>query len=192
MHVQPTRALARNALGDLSGVSQASLLIALATLRDALAPGQAFTVPAVLDQSSLLAVLSSFIPNVPTPTTSIPTPVGVPASAPVSAVPSTGSWMAGMSRTDRDTTRSQRLQQQREQIGRRLRTYRVRHGLTQQELAEQVNALAYKQDGVMVVLDRQQVSKWENGKKMPSRFYRQYLEQLLASDPAEAILQAVA
>jgi len=76
MRVQPTRNPARPASGHSPAMSEARLLSALATLRDALTPGQALDVPAVLDRSALLACLSVLTTNVPAPT-----PVPAPASA---------------------------------------------------------------------------------------------------------------
>lgn len=93
MHVQPTHAVARRALGDSSGVSQASLLSALATLRDALAPGQALPVSTVLDQPSVLATSTLSVSDVSVPTTPIPISAPVRVPAPV--------WSAGNRRVDR-------------------------------------------------------------------------------------------
>jgi hypothetical protein len=63
-------------------VSEARLLSALATLRDALTPGEALNVPAVLDRSALLDVLSAFTTN-----DSAPTTVPAPTSPAVAELP---------------------------------------------------------------------------------------------------------
>ncbi|GAA4456132.1 hypothetical protein [Phytohabitans houttuyneae] len=69
--------------GTESEVSSSALLVALATLRDALAPGQSLTVPAVLDRAAVLEVLATFIPIAATPTgaTSVPAVPVTPVSA---------------------------------------------------------------------------------------------------------------
>lgn len=82
MPVQPTVLPARGASGRFPAVSEARLLSALATLRDALTPDEALDVPAVLDRSALLACLSVFTTDTPTPTpTCTPAPAAVVASA---------------------------------------------------------------------------------------------------------------
>ncbi|MFE9207012.1 hypothetical protein [Micromonospora sp. NPDC007230] len=70
MPVQPTVHPALCASGNSSALSDARLLSALATLRDALAPGKALNLPAVLDRAALLACLSVLTTN---PTT-VPAP----------------------------------------------------------------------------------------------------------------------
>jgi hypothetical protein len=54
-------------------LSEARLLSALATLRDVLTPGEALNVPAVLDRSALLDVLSVLTTD-PATTTPVPVP----------------------------------------------------------------------------------------------------------------------
>ncbi|RZU72531.1 hypothetical protein EV384_0902 [Micromonospora kangleipakensis] len=68
MPVQRTVHPAHCASGHSSALSDARLLSALATLRDALAPGEALNLPAVLDHTALLACLSVLGTN-STPTT---------------------------------------------------------------------------------------------------------------------------
>lgn len=70
MPVQPTVHPAHRASGNSSVLSDARLLSALATLRDALAPGKALNLPAVLDEAALLACLSV----IATDTTTAPVP----------------------------------------------------------------------------------------------------------------------
>ena len=67
MPVQPTVHPALCASGHSSALSDARLLSALATLRDALAPGEALNLPAVLDRTALLDVLSVLTTNATTP-----------------------------------------------------------------------------------------------------------------------------
>jgi DNA-binding transcriptional regulator YiaG/tetratricopeptide (TPR) repeat protein len=57
----------------------------------------------------------------------------------------------------------------------RLQQYRARWGLTQQETAEEIARLAWVQDGEAVAVNGDMVSKWERGKKRPSRRYRKLL-----------------
>lgn len=78
-----------------SEVSSAALLVALATLRDVLAPGLPLIVPAVLDRAAVWEVLATFIPTSGTGTAAAsvqPGPV-----VPVSAVPASAGdgreWM---------------------------------------------------------------------------------------------------
>jgi hypothetical protein len=68
MPVQSTSTVvpARCAPGLSSAPSQARLLSAVATLRDALAPDVALNVPDVLDETALLACLSVIVINTPT------------------------------------------------------------------------------------------------------------------------------
>lgn len=81
MPVQPTVHPAHCASGHSPALSDARLLSALATLRDALAPGKALNLPAVLDRAALLDALSVLTTNTPTPT---PVPAtGHAAPAPV-------------------------------------------------------------------------------------------------------------
>ncbi|MEV0154136.1 XRE family transcriptional regulator [Micromonospora sp. NPDC050686] len=72
MPVQPTVHPAHRASGNSSALSDARLLSALATLRDALAPGKALNLPAVLDRTALLDVLSVLCTNATTPTAPAP------------------------------------------------------------------------------------------------------------------------
>jgi hypothetical protein len=76
MPVQRTSVPARSASGQSSAPSQARLLSAVATLHDALTPGQALNVPAVLNRSALLDLLSVLVTNA-----SAPTPVPAPDAA---------------------------------------------------------------------------------------------------------------
>jgi hypothetical protein len=73
MPVQPTVHPALCASGHSPALSDARLLSALATLRDALAPDLALNLPAVLNETALLACLSVLTTNAPTPTT-VPAP----------------------------------------------------------------------------------------------------------------------
>lgn len=66
MPVQPTVHPARCASGHSPAPSEARLLSALATLRDALAPDVALNLPAVLDEAALLACLSVLTNTTPT------------------------------------------------------------------------------------------------------------------------------
>lgn len=75
MPVQPTVSPARSASGNCSALSQARLFSAVATLRDALAPDVALDVPAVLDRSALLDVLSVLFTSTTTPTAAVCAPV---------------------------------------------------------------------------------------------------------------------
>lgn len=73
MPVQRTVHPAHCASGHFPVLSDARLLSALATLRDALAPGKALNLPAVLDRTALLDVLSVLCTNATAPT--VPAPV---------------------------------------------------------------------------------------------------------------------
>lgn len=81
----------------------------------------------------------------------------------------------------------------------RLREHRLRRGLTQQEVAEGLERLAWVQAGRRVGVNADMVSKWERGQKSPSRFYFRLLcsffdatrDQLdSAGTPAAAALPA--
>ena len=72
MPVQPTVRPAHCASGHSPALSEARLLSAVATLRDALAPGKALNLPAVLDRTALLDVLSVLSTNATTPTAPAP------------------------------------------------------------------------------------------------------------------------
>lgn len=76
MPVQPTVHPAHRASGNCSALSEARLLSAVATLRDALAPDLALNLPVVLDRAALLDVLSALCANTPTPT---PAPATAPS-----------------------------------------------------------------------------------------------------------------
>ncbi|KAB1110179.1 XRE family transcriptional regulator [Micromonospora aurantiaca] len=67
MPVQPTVHPAVCASGHSLALPDARLLSALATLRDALAPGEALNLPAVLDRTALLDALSVLTTNATTP-----------------------------------------------------------------------------------------------------------------------------
>ncbi|WP_225853664.1 hypothetical protein [Micromonospora sp. AMSO31t] len=67
MPVQPTVHPALCASGHSPALSDARLLSAVATLRDALAPGKALNLPAALDRTALLDVLSVLTTNAITP-----------------------------------------------------------------------------------------------------------------------------
>src|SRR5690348_12664653 len=54
----------------------------------------------------------------------------------------------------------------------RLREFRERRGLTQQEVAEELTKLAWSRDHQRVGVNADMVSKWERGEKRPSRMYR--------------------
>lgn len=74
MPVQPTVHPAQRASGNCSALSEARLLSAVATLRNALAPDVALNLPAVLDRSALLDCLSVLLTNTH-PATTTPAPV---------------------------------------------------------------------------------------------------------------------
>ena len=54
----------------------------------------------------------------------------------------------------------------------RLKAQRARMGLTQQEVAEALAALAWEHDHEQLGVDADMVSKWERGAKRPRRLYR--------------------
>jgi transcriptional regulator with XRE-family HTH domain len=56
----------------------------------------------------------------------------------------------------------------------RLQDFRLRKGITQEEVAEELIRLAAA-DGVEVKVDGSVISKWERGKKRPRRHYRRLL-----------------
>jgi transcriptional regulator with XRE-family HTH domain len=62
-----------------------------------------------------------------------------------------------------------------------LRTFRTRHGLSQQDLVDHLAALAWQHTGEHLGLDRQMISKWERGLKLPGPRYRRLLALLLAT-----------
>ncbi|MFU8873424.1 hypothetical protein [Micromonospora sp. SL4-19] len=79
MPVQLTVHPAHRASGNFSALSDARLLSALATLRDALAPGKALNLPAVLDRTALLDALSVLTTNTPATTAVLTTGHASPA-----------------------------------------------------------------------------------------------------------------
>jgi DNA-binding transcriptional regulator YiaG len=62
-----------------------------------------------------------------------------------------------------------------------LRAQRARLGLTQQEVAEALAALAWEHDHEQLGVDADMVSKWERGAKRPRRLYRRLLCMLYNS-----------
>ncbi|MFI5906220.1 multiprotein-bridging factor 1 family protein [Dactylosporangium sp. NPDC051541] len=64
-------------------------------------------------------------------------------------------------------------------FGLRLRRLREQHGLTQQELVDRLISLAWTETRQHVGLDRQMVSKWERGIKIPDKRYRNLLRTAL-------------
>jgi transcriptional regulator with XRE-family HTH domain len=56
-----------------------------------------------------------------------------------------------------------------------LSDYRQTMGLTQEDLADELARLAWERERVKVSVNAQMVSKWERGRKRPSRFYRRLL-----------------
>jgi transcriptional regulator with XRE-family HTH domain len=57
----------------------------------------------------------------------------------------------------------------------RLKTYRLRAGLTQEEVAEALANLAWERDRERLAVDANHVSKWERGVIRPRKFYRRLL-----------------
>ena len=53
-----------------------------------------------------------------------------------------------------------------------LKAYRARLGLTPEEVAEALLALAWEDDHEMLGVDAAMVSKWERGKKRPRKWAR--------------------
>src|SRR5437763_13087166 len=62
-----------------------------------------------------------------------------------------------------------------------LKAQRARMGLTQQEVAEALAALAWEHDHEQLGVDADMVSKWERGAKRPRRLYRRLLCMLYNS-----------
>src|SRR5882672_6348801 len=62
-----------------------------------------------------------------------------------------------------------------------LKAQRARLGLTQQEVAEALAALAWEHDHEQLGVDADMVSKWERGAKRPRRLYRRLLCMLYNS-----------
>src|SRR5438445_145495 len=67
----------------------------------------------------------------------------------------------------------------------RLKAQRARLGLTQQEVAEALAALAWEHDHQQLPVDANHVSKWERGKRRPRRLYRRLLCTLYESTEEE-------
>lgn len=70
-------------------------------------------------------------------------------------------------------------------FGRQLQQHRRRYGLTQQGVAEQLAALAWRQGKKLLGVDRQMVSKWEREQKRPDTHYRKLLCQLFGASEHE-------
>lgn len=60
-------------------------------------------------------------------------------------------------------------------FGEPLRRLRRKHGLTQQQVADELAKLAWTQRKTRVGVDRQMVSKWEREEKCPDQLYRELL-----------------
>jgi transcriptional regulator with XRE-family HTH domain len=75
-------------------------------------------------------------------------------------------------------------QAKREQFARALRAFRTANGLTQQDVVERLNALAWQHTHTELGVDRQMVSKWERGAKLPQPHYRDLFILLFASTEA--------
>jgi transcriptional regulator with XRE-family HTH domain len=67
----------------------------------------------------------------------------------------------------------------------RLREQRLQNGMTQQEVAEQVERLAWLLDRRRVGVNADMVSKWERGQKQPSALYVRMLSVLFGVNSAE-------
>jgi len=67
-----------------------------------------------------------------------------------------------------------------------LRTLRLRRGWTQQDVAQNLDRIAWSQSGKHVGVNADMVAKWERGVKAPSRHYRELLGTLFDIDPAES------
>ena len=65
----------------------------------------------------------------------------------------------------------------------RLRERRLQRGMTQQEVAEGLERLAWVQAAHRVGVNADMVSKWERGQKSPSRFYLCLLCSLFDATP---------
>lgn len=70
-------------------------------------------------------------------------------------------------------------------VGSRLRQCREEHGLTQQDVAERLAALAWTRTGRHVGVNSDMISKWERGTKPLSRRYQQLFCLLFERPPAE-------
>jgi transcriptional regulator with XRE-family HTH domain/tetratricopeptide (TPR) repeat protein len=67
----------------------------------------------------------------------------------------------------------------------RLRECRLRYGLTQQEVADEVTRLAWERDRRVVGVDAESVSRWERGERRPRKYYRQLLCLLFGATEPE-------
>jgi transcriptional regulator with XRE-family HTH domain len=67
----------------------------------------------------------------------------------------------------------------------RLRALREEHGLTQQEVAEQLGKLAFLRMKRHVGVNADMVAKWERGVKAPSKLYRELLGLLFGVSAGE-------
>ena len=67
----------------------------------------------------------------------------------------------------------------------RLRERRLQRGMTQQEVAEALERLAWLQQSQRVGVNPDMVSKWERGTKRPSRLYLRLLCALFEVTPAQ-------
>jgi transcriptional regulator with XRE-family HTH domain len=74
-----------------------------------------------------------------------------------------------------------------EQLGHRLRAHRMRLEMTQHDIAEGLERLAWARDRRRVGVNADMVSKWERGLKRPSRFYLRLLSSLFGTT-ADALL----
>src|SRR3989440_7064927 len=63
-----------------------------------------------------------------------------------------------------------------------LRQHRLSRGLTQEELAAELARVAWEQHHEHVGVDAAMVSKWECGRKQPSKTYRRLFAALFATD----------
>jgi transcriptional regulator with XRE-family HTH domain len=68
-----------------------------------------------------------------------------------------------------------------EHLGHRLRAHRMRLELTQHDIAEGLERLAWAKDRRRVGVNADMVSKWERGLKRPSRFYLRLLSVLFGT-----------
>jgi transcriptional regulator with XRE-family HTH domain len=66
-----------------------------------------------------------------------------------------------------------------------LRERRLRYGLTQQEVADEVTRLAWERDRRVVGVDAESVSRWERGERRPRKYYRQLLCLLFGTTEPE-------
>jgi tetratricopeptide (TPR) repeat protein/transcriptional regulator with XRE-family HTH domain len=67
----------------------------------------------------------------------------------------------------------------------RLRECRLRYGLTQQEVADEITRLAWERDRRVVGVDAESVSRWERGERRPRKYYRQLLCLLFGTTEPE-------